>query len=229
MLNIHGSLLPRWRGAAPVNYAVLNADAITGITVMRIKPKKFDVGDIVCQMEYRIPDRITAKELKHRLAPIGAQLLWKCLLDLDNHLNNAKPQPNEGITYAPKFDDTYGLIEWSTMTATDIDRRFRAFDGFIDVYTHWTDGTRVRLHDMVSPEVVSTLELDRLCGRREPSPGFVYYHKKRRIVCVKCAANTWSAFGSLAPKGHKQISAHQFNNGFIKRAVNPLVLGQQMT
>jgi len=75
MLNIHGSLLPRWRGAAPVNYAVLHGDPITGITIMRVKPKKFDIGDIVLQMDYKIPHRMTAKQLKAQLAPAGAQLV----------------------------------------------------------------------------------------------------------------------------------------------------------
>lgn len=95
MLNIHGSLLPRWRGAAPVNYAVLNDDETTGITIMKIAPKKyefnefepkseeflrillirFDVGDIVLQIEHKIRHRITAKQLKAELAPIGAHLV----------------------------------------------------------------------------------------------------------------------------------------------------------
>ncbi|XP_054165633.1 methionyl-tRNA formyltransferase, mitochondrial-like [Oppia nitens] len=234
MLNIHGSLLPRWRGAAPVNYAVLNGDQRTGVTIMRIAPKRFDIGDIVAQAGYPVPPRITARQLKAELAPIGAQLLWECLLDIDNKLLNSRPQSSSGITYAPKFDDSYGLIDWSTMTATEVDRRFRAFIDFIDIYSHWTDGSRLRLYDLVDPELVATFDLKRLSGYDDtgrPGPGCIYYHKKRRLLCVSSAQNTWSAFGSVAVKGHKRMSAHQFNNGFIKRLETsvPIMLRSDMS
>ena len=111
------------------------------------------------------------------------------------------------------------------MTATDIDRRFRAFTGFIDILTHWLDGTPIRLFEIVDPELVATLEVNRLSSCPDPKPGFVFYHKKRRILCVSCANNTWSAFKSLTLKGHKQMSALQFNNGFITRVKGPVILG----
>ena len=110
------------------------------------------------------------------------------------------------------------------MTATEIDRRFRAFTGFIDIHSHWTDGSRVRLYDIVDPEVVASLDLNDVSDC-DAIPGSIYYHKKRRILCVKSAANSWSAFGSLSLKGHKKISAHQFVNGFVTKHKSRVVLG----
>ena len=75
MINVHGSLLPRWRGASPIQYAILNGDKITGITLMKIHPKRFDVGEIIFQQQFEIPSRETFKLLYENLAKIGAELV----------------------------------------------------------------------------------------------------------------------------------------------------------
>lgn len=99
MLNVHASLLPRWRGAAPIIYALANGDKQTGITIMTISPEKFDIGKIVLQETVKIHPEMTQKELYTILGKLGASQLIQALTDLPSSLKNAKPQPTEGVTY----------------------------------------------------------------------------------------------------------------------------------
>lgn len=98
MLNVHASLLPRWRGAAPIIYAIANGDKKTGITIMKLKPHKFDVGEIVDQAVVDITDNMKMPELHDRLASLGASVLIDVLKELPDKLNNAKAQPENGFT-----------------------------------------------------------------------------------------------------------------------------------
>lgn len=91
--------MPRWRGAAPIIHAIANGDSKTGVTIMKIEPKKFDIGDILMQLSVDMPKDVTLPLLYHLLAQIGAETLIKCLHNLEKCLMEAKPQPNKGITY----------------------------------------------------------------------------------------------------------------------------------
>ena len=99
MLNVHASLLPRWRGAAPIIYAIANGDTQTGITIMKISPEKFDVGEIVHQECVQIHADMKMKQLYTTLGKIGAENLVKTLESLPSSLSQAKPQPSTGVTY----------------------------------------------------------------------------------------------------------------------------------
>lgn len=83
MLNVHASLLPRYRGASPIIYAIKNHESKTGVTIMKIMPKKFDVGDILAQKEVTIDDDILMPVLHDQLANIGAELLIDCIKNLN--------------------------------------------------------------------------------------------------------------------------------------------------
>ncbi|RWS21107.1 methionyl-tRNA formyltransferase-like protein, partial [Leptotrombidium deliense] len=97
MINVHASLLPRWRGASPIGHTILNGDKESGVTLMRIRPHKFDVGECIMQTPVLLQPRMTAKQLHKILALLGAKLLLKCLNNLEFYLNNAKEQSSEGI------------------------------------------------------------------------------------------------------------------------------------
>ncbi|XP_053997292.1 methionyl-tRNA formyltransferase, mitochondrial isoform X4 [Hylaeus anthracinus] len=99
MLNVHASLLPRWRGAAPIVYSIMNGEVQTGITIMKIMPKKFDVGEIVLQEKINIGEHETLPELYARLAKLGATLLVNVLENLPQILQSARPQDEENVTY----------------------------------------------------------------------------------------------------------------------------------
>ena len=124
-LNIHASLLPRWRGAAPIHRAIEAGDARTGITLMQMDAG-LDTGDMLLMAEDAIrPDDTTAR-LHDRLAVLGGAL---CVQGLAAAGLTRTPQPAEGVTYAHKIDKTEGAIDW-TLPAVVIERRLRAFDPF---------------------------------------------------------------------------------------------------
>ncbi|MCW5633155.1 MAG: methionyl-tRNA formyltransferase [Rubrivivax sp.] len=125
-LNIHGSLLPRWRGAAPIQRAVEAGDATTGITIMRMD-EGLDTGPMLLEEALPITAEDTAATLHDRLAPLGARLIVQALARLPSL--PARPQPAEGVTYARKIDKAEAAIDWR-QPAEVIERRLRAFDPF---------------------------------------------------------------------------------------------------
>lgn len=99
MLNVHASLLPRWRGAAPIVYAIMNGDEKTGVSIMRIKPKHFDIGEILAQKEVQIGRDMLMPELHKKLAICGGQLLLKCIREIPECFDKAVQQNNDYVTY----------------------------------------------------------------------------------------------------------------------------------
>ena len=124
-LNLHPSLLPRWRGAAPVARAILTGDERTGATVMAMDGG-FDTGPILAQRPMPIPPRATTPILEAALADLAAALLIGALEDPGAALAAARPQGEEGTTYAPKLDREDGRMDWSRPAET-LDRLVRAF------------------------------------------------------------------------------------------------------
>jgi methionyl-tRNA formyltransferase len=122
-INLHFSLLPRWRGAAPVQHALLAGDAATGVTTMRMD-EGLDTGPILEQREEPIRPEDDAGTLGARLAGIGAELLVHTLGSLD--LIEPRQQPTAGVTWAPKLTSTDRIVDWS-QDAEGIVRRVRAF------------------------------------------------------------------------------------------------------
>ena len=122
-LNIHASLLPRWRGAAPIQRAILAGESETGITIMQIDDG-LDTGPILAVERVPITKKTTASNLHDELAKIGARLIVEVLSD---DLPSPVSQPEEGVTYAQKLDRAEGRIDW-TRTSSEIDRRVRALN-----------------------------------------------------------------------------------------------------
>ncbi|MEK8032375.1 methionyl-tRNA formyltransferase [Ideonella sp. DXS29W] len=127
-LNIHGSLLPRWRGAAPIHRAIEAGDAETGITIMQMD-EGLDTGDmLLIEREPVRPDDTTGA-LHDRLAALGARLVVQALADASAGRLVATQQPEQGVTYAHKIVKSEAAIDW-TQPADAIERRVRAFDPF---------------------------------------------------------------------------------------------------
>ena len=123
-VNVHASLLPRWRGAAPIERALLAGDMETGVCIMRME-EGLDTGGVYACSRLPITDTTTGSELWFKLAPMGAELLIDTLPKIEAGLQ-AEPQPEEGVTYAKKISNEERIIDWSN-TATDIDRLVRCF------------------------------------------------------------------------------------------------------
>ncbi len=141
-INIHGSLLPRWRGAAPVQRAIEAGDAATGICIMQMD-EGLDTGDILCRQSLAIEPDDTSASLSQRLAERGAGLLLQALQDLAQGTAERRPQPAEGVSYAHKIDKAEAPIDWHQDAAT-IERRIRAFDPFPGATFQW-QGETVKL------------------------------------------------------------------------------------
>lgn len=117
-LNLHGSLLPRWRGAAPIQRAIMAGDATTGIMVMQMD-KGLDTGPVAMTETVAIGPDETAGELAGRLARLGADLMARAVAALSRGLLATTPQPEDGVTYAAKIDKAEAKIDW-TRPATEI-------------------------------------------------------------------------------------------------------------
>ena len=127
--NIHGSLLPRWRGAAPIQRAIAAGDMRTGITIMQMDAG-LDTGDMVLSETIDIAPNETSSSLHDRLAELGAGLMVRCLAMLDTQEETPRtPQSEEGMCYAEKIQKTEAEIDW-TQDAITIDRLIRAFNPF---------------------------------------------------------------------------------------------------
>ena len=142
--NIHASLLPRWRGAAPIQRALLAGDTTTGVTIMRMEAG-LDTGPILAAREVRIGERETAGSLHDRLAPLGGELLVETLDVIAAGSAREQPQSQLGITYAEKITKAEALIDWRE-AATSILRRVRAFNPWPVAETRM-NGAQLRVWD----------------------------------------------------------------------------------
>jgi methionyl-tRNA formyltransferase len=124
MINAHASLLPRWRGAAPIEHAILAGDTRTGVTVMRVV-REMDAGDVCLARETEIGPAETAGELSARLASLAAEALVEAVERIAAGTARFEPQPHEGVTLAPKLERDFGRLDWSR-PAIEVVRRIRA-------------------------------------------------------------------------------------------------------
>lgn len=142
-LNIHASLLPRWRGAAPIQRAVLAGDRETGVTIMRMNAG-LDTGPILLQETVPLTATDTAGYLHKSLSERGARLLLEALAGLEGGALQPLPQSAQGVTYAAKIDKSEAAIDW-TRSAAEIDRQVRAFNVWPIAETQW-EGEQLRIH-----------------------------------------------------------------------------------
>jgi methionyl-tRNA formyltransferase len=139
-LNIHASLLPRWRGAAPIQRAIMAGDAETGICVMRMEAG-LDTGPVLLRETVPIGPTDTAGTLHDALSGLGARLIVEALARLDALV--AEPQPEEGVTYAAKIDKAEARIDW-TRPGREVDRHIRGLSPFPGAWCE-IDGARVKV------------------------------------------------------------------------------------
>ncbi|WP_066804493.1 methionyl-tRNA formyltransferase [Moraxella oblonga] len=127
-LNIHGSLLPRWRGAAPIHRSILAGDDESGITIMQMN-EGLDTGDMLYKVSCQINDLDTTQTLHDRLATLGGQAMITVLKDLKNYQNNAQKQDETLVNYAQKISTDEGQINWNN-SANHINRQIRALNAY---------------------------------------------------------------------------------------------------
>lgn len=194
-VNIHASLLPRWRGAAPIQRAILAGDRRTGISIMQMDAG-LDTGGILAQGEVPISDEDTAQTLHDKLAALGAEMLVETLVAMAGGQTRVRPQPTEGVTYAAKISKDEAQLDWRK-PAADLDRAVRAFNPF--------PGAQVTLGDV-------TLKIWR--ARRSGAngvPGQILGSDDQGIV-VACGEGSLTLLELQRP-GAKRLFAADFLRG----------------
>jgi methionyl-tRNA formyltransferase len=199
-INIHASLLPRWRGAAPIQRALLAGDAITGVTIMRMEAG-LDTGPMLTSRRTDIGPTDTAKTLHDRLANMGAELIDESLHAMSSGLVREVAQPAEGVTYAAKIDKSEALIQWQ-QSAEHIQRQVRAFNPWPVAQTQ-LNGQQLRVWDA---EAIAAPRLG-----RESMPGTVLSatHEGVDVVCGSGILRILR----LQLAGRKPLAAAQFLQG----------------
>ncbi|XP_022919494.1 methionyl-tRNA formyltransferase, mitochondrial [Onthophagus taurus] len=209
MLNVHASLLPRWRGAAPIIYALANGDAKTGVSIMKVKPKHFDIGEILNQAEIEISSDTTQVNLYKNLSELGAKTLIETLYNL--HKLKAQKQSEIGVTNAPKIKSNFANVIFNKMIAIDVYNLSRALDGLYPLNTK-CGNLPIKLYNV------------KLCSYKNNSivPGGVVYDKKDKTLKIMCSDHNFISVKSLGIVNKKIMNAEEFNNGYLRKIPNKL-------
>jgi methionyl-tRNA formyltransferase len=200
-INVHFSLLPKYRGAAPVNWAIVEGETETGVSTMRIVDE-LDAGAVLLQSATDIDASETAPELMSRLAVTGAELLSETLQRIETL--EPQPQRNEDATFAPILKREDGRIGWTT-SATAIERRVRGFQPWPNAYT--TLKSRRLIIRRASVE-----HLDDPAISRKTVPGQVIEAGGDRLL-IACGDETALLVAELQPEDSRRMSARDFLNG----------------
>lgn len=198
-INIHASLLPRWRGAAPIQRAILAGDQVTGITIMQMDAG-LDTGPILLQQPLAITADDDAQSLHDRLAVRGATLIVAALEALARGALHAVPQESEGATYAAKIAREDAVLDWS-MPATCVERAVRAFRP--------SPGASTRLGDVA----LKIWRARTAPGRGEPGTVLQADAEALRVACGEAAVD----LVELQRPGGRRLEAREFLRGFSVR------------
>ena len=195
-INVHFSLLPKYRGASPVNWAIVNGESETGVTTMFIEPT-LDTGPILLQRSTRIGESETAPELMSRLADTGGELLGETLVKLDQL--SPRIQDHDAATFAPILKKEDGLIDWST-SAKDLERRIRGLQPWPNAYT--------KLHG----KGLTLWWAEPVDSEGAVAPGTVIRAGKDDLT-VMCGGNTALRLIEVQPEAKRRMPVRDFLNG----------------
>lgn len=205
-LNIHSSLLPRWRGAAPIHRALLHGDQITGVTIMMIA-EKLDAGDILAQKQTKIEKNETAQSLHDRLAEMGAELIVPTLLDLKNNVIQPVKQKESLVTYAHKLTKEMEILEF-TETAQNLDLKIRALNPWPGTAILVQKENKIERLKIKEARFLETTQ-NKNPQVKQLKPGYLYYKNEQLIY--PCRQGCLEIL-KLQPEGKKEISAQEYGN-----------------
>jgi len=205
-INVHTSLLPKYRGAAPIQWAILNGDAVTGVTIMKMDVG-MDTGDILTAENTAIGDEDNGETLHDRLAGLGASLLVKTIPEYVAGSIQPRPQPGEGASYAPKIKKEHGLIDWRQPART-IWNRVRGLVPWPGAFTHLPNRAQ-----MLKVWAAGVME-----GAGQPG---VILEADKHGIAVGCGQGVL-ILHELQREGGRRLTAEQFLAG------HPLKPGQRL-
>jgi methionyl-tRNA formyltransferase len=196
-INLHASLLPKYRGAAPIQWALVRGERVTGVTTMKIDPG-MDTGDILLAREVEIRDEDTAETLAERLSLLGAELMVETLRGLERGEITPRPQDHAQATLAPMLKKEHGRIDWS-LPAQEIAWRVRGLCPWPGAYTTFR-GKNLHVWAAAVSPAASMLE-----------PGTLAAERGRLFVA--CGEGTQLEVTELQVEGRKRLAARDFLNG----------------
>ncbi|HUK29696.1 MAG TPA: methionyl-tRNA formyltransferase [Candidatus Acidoferrum sp.] len=214
-VNLHASLLPKYRGAAPINWAIVNGEKVTGLTTMQVDAG-MDTGPILMQHEMEIGPEETAPELSQRMAEAGAPLVVDSLLGLVNGTITPRAQDSTLATRAPILKKEHGLIDW-TLSAAEISNRIRGFEPWPGAYTFFRGQ-----HCQVWGRELGTLPTHVLAEYLASDAGQAQNISSSRpgailpegdSVVVACGGKTYLALEAVKLEGRGKVHARDFVNG----------------
>jgi len=233
-INVHPSLLPKYRGAAPIEHALLNNDKVTGVSIIEVDPSRFDAGHVLSQSKHTIDPSplFGASELLRELSYLGARDVVDVMEHLDMRRLNAKPQDESNISRAPKIRSEFGQIDWRNMSGEQIFGRFRALSSRTGIYTHFNrsgdcnEQRRVMLrqislphhhHHHANSDMKNMKQILQLNSDDDTffEPGTAVYDKSNQVIWIRCSGNDdWVLCGELQVERKKSLRALDFANGF---------------
>ncbi|CAI5703572.1 unnamed protein product [Peronospora effusa] len=212
-INMHPSMLPKYRGPAPIHHALLNGDTTTGVSVIEIDPKAFDVGRILLQAPYDIKPGNQCQELAQELAAFGADCIVKTLEDLPARKKEAVVQDDAQACKAPKVMFKDGFISFDD-SATDIFHRWQALSNSVGISVQFRE-KMVKLIEVRLPsdEELQNVQADE--SRNGPATtGTFFFEKKRQVLWVRCADDSWLLISKLQQADRNVGAALDFCNGY---------------
>jgi methionyl-tRNA formyltransferase len=198
-LNVHTSLLPKYRGAAPIQWAILDGQPETGVTIMKMDAG-LDTGDILTEQRTPIHPEDNSQTLHDRLAKLGAELLVQTIRDYTAGKITPRPQPTEGVTYARKISKEDGLLDWN-QPARVLWNRIRAFTPWPGAFTHLPAEPRPLLLKIWQVEITDQLG----------QPGEILHADKTGIV-IACREQALKVL-TLQREGGRRMTAQEFLTG----------------
>ena len=229
-INIHGSLLPRYRGAAPMQYSVLNGDSEAGVSIMYIT-RELDAGDVILQKSIPVGADETFGELHDRLSVLGAEALEEAIGLIESGNVNAVPQDSSKATFAPAISKEECVIDWS-LPAEQVHNRIRGLSPIPCANTHFSDGKLLKVY---RSEIVRCSPDSGVAGESGPvvfdiagsdfadaDCGTVIGVIRKKGAVIKCGTDA-VCITSAKPEGKKELPGFELINGHYLKVGDRLI------
>ncbi|MBP3596795.1 MAG: methionyl-tRNA formyltransferase [Clostridia bacterium] len=214
-INVHPSLLPKYRGAAPIQWAILNGDKTTGVTIMYMN-EKMDAGDIIIQEEFEIDENETTGELWNRLSTIGANLLVSAISQISDGTVKRIPQPEE-YTIAPMIEKNMAKIDWENFNSRKIKNLVRGLNPILGAYSN-LNGKKIKFWK------IDTLEIKEFINKfteyeefeyrlKDMEPGFVIIADAKLGLYIRCVDGIISVL-EIQGENAKKMNISDFLRGY---------------
>jgi len=206
---MHPSLLPKYRGAAPIQKALMNGDMETGVSIIKVDPNKFDAGDIVKQQVVQISPKDTFKSLADSLISVGSEKLLESIRDIRDGKLLSVPQDPKNVSMARKIQDSDRKISWSLLDAREVWNRWRALSENGGIFCMFR-GKRLKLLKLQDPNGLRDSEM--------LEPGSLRVVDGRLLI--RCKTGSFIECTQLQIEGKNPVEATSFIHGYCQNDVS---------